>query len=56
MADNNDIVDLESDQSSLGKSFQFYSLQQNQIERNNVSLLAQSNPLLQSIQLQRVID
>jgi len=34
---------LGGDQSSHGKSIQFYSLQHNQIERNNVSLLAQSN-------------
>ena len=38
MIDNSEIVDLESEQASLGKFVQFYSLQQNQIERSNVSL------------------
>ena len=56
MADNRDIVDLESEQASFGKFIQFYSLQQNQIERNNVSLLAESDSLLQSSQLQIVMD
>ena len=52
MADNSNIVDLESKQALVGKSIKFHALQQNQIERNNVSLLAQSNPLLQSSQFQ----
>ena len=53
MADNRDIVGLGSEQASFGKFIQFYSLQQNQIERNNVSLMAESNSLLQSSQLKK---